>query len=119
KNKFGYDDTLDVFGVHGLGGTWGAIATGIFASTLVNSTGANGLVHGGGFTLLGHQLAAVGITMVYAPLMTFIIVSLLKPIMGIRVKEENEVAGLDVSEHGETGYAGPEQLLSAASALEG
>src|SRR5205085_11955191 len=89
KNKFGYDDSLDVFGVHGLGGTWGCIATGLFAATAVNSTGANGLFHGGGLTLLGHQLVAVVISLGYASIMTFLIISILKPVMGLRVDEEN------------------------------
>lgn len=118
KNKLGYDDTLDVFGVHGIGGTWGAIATGIFASVAVNSAGANGLTHGGGFGLLGKQLIAVVITMVYAPLATFIIASVLKAVMGLRAGVNEEEAGLDLALHGEAGYSGPESSGGGAAVLE-
>jgi Amt family ammonium transporter len=118
KNKLGYDDTLDVFGVHGLGGTWGAIATGIFASVAVNSAGANGLTHGGGVTLLGKQLIAVGITLVWATVATFIIASILKAVMGLRSNADEEEIGLDLGHHGESAYSGTEASGSAA-ALEG
>jgi Amt family ammonium transporter len=114
KNKFGYDDTLDVFGVHGLGGTWGAIATGIFASVAVNAAGADGLTHGGGFTLLGKQLLAVGITLVWATVATFIIASILKAVMGLRSNADEEEIGLDLGHHGESAYSGTEQSGSAA-----
>jgi Amt family ammonium transporter len=107
KSKFGYDDTLDVFGVHGMGGMWGAVATGLFASLAVNSAGANGLFTGGGFALLGKQALAILITVVYAGGLTFIIATILKKTMGIRVNAESEEAGLDLAEHGESGYAGP------------
>ncbi len=115
KNKFGYDDTLDVFGVHGLGGTWGAIATGIFASVLVNSAGADGLTHGGGFTLLGKQLTAVVVTLVWATVGTFIIATVLKALMGLRSKPDEEEAGLDLGHHGESAYSGAEGGGSAAA----
>lgn len=115
KNKFGYDDTLDVFGVHGLGGTWGAIATGLFASAAVNSAGANGLTHGGGVTLLGKQLIAVAITLVWATVATFIIASVLKAVMGLRSTAEQEEVGLDLGHHGESAYAGMEATGSAAA----
>jgi Amt family ammonium transporter len=117
KNKFGYDDSLDVFGVHGLGGTWGCIATGLFASKIINSAGADGVFSGGGMELLGHQLVAIVIALVWACVGTFIITTILKATMGLRVEDDGEIAGLDVSEHGETGYAGPESLASV-SALE-
>ncbi len=117
KNRFGYDDTLDVFGVHGVGGMWGALATGIFCAKGINAAGANGLLHGGGITQLGHQALAVVIAVAYAALATFLLASVLKPIMGLRVKEEAEDSGLDLALHGETGYSGPD-ALTAAAALE-
>jgi len=116
KTKLGYDDSLDVFGVHGVGGTWGALATGLFASKLVNSAGADGLFFGNP-ALVGKQLIAIVITMVYSMVVTFILVSILKAVMGLRVPAEEETTGLDVAEHGESGYAGPEALVTA-SALE-
>ncbi len=107
KHRFHYDDTLDVFGVHGIGGMWGALATGLFASVAVNAAGANGLFAGGGFTLLGKQLLAVGVSVGYAGTVTFLLVLILKKVMGLRVSEEAENAGLDLALHGEAGYNGP------------
>ncbi len=105
KNKFGYDDTLDVFGVHGVGGMWGALATGVFASKAINPAGADGLLNGGGTALLGKQFIGVGIAVVYAALMTFLIASLIRAVMGLRVSSSDEDAGLDVTQHGEEAYA--------------
>ncbi len=106
KSKFGYDDTLDVFGVHCVGGIWGAIATGLFAQKAVNSAGQNGLFFGGGATLLGHQIIAIAIALIVAALGTFVIASILKAVMGgIRVTGNDEEAGLDVSQHGEEAYS--------------
>ena len=107
KHRFHYDDTLDVFGVHGVGGMWGAIATGLFASVTVNAAGANGLFSGGGFTLLGKQLLAVGVSVGYAAVVTFVLVRILKATMGLRVSAEEENAGLDLALHGEAGYNSP------------
>ena len=105
KAKFGYDDTLDVFGVHGVGGIWGAIATGLFAQKAVNSAGADGLFFGGGAALLVKQFIAVGIAVVFAAVMTLLIGGLLKAIMGgLAVTPNDEEVGLDISEHGESGY---------------
>ena len=117
KHRLGYDDTLDVFGVHGIGGTWGAIATGLFASLAINASGANGLFTGGGFALLGKQLLAIGIVIVYAPLATFVIATGIKAVMGLRAEPEEEEAGLDLTQHGESGYSGPE-ALAPISVLE-
>jgi ammonium transporter, Amt family len=104
KSRFGFDDALDVVGVHGVGGTTGAILTGVFASLAVNSAGANGLLAGGGFALLGKQLVGVGATIVFSFAVSFIILKLLDSTMGIRVDADVEAGGLDVSEHAETGY---------------
>jgi Amt family ammonium transporter len=108
KNVFRYDDTLDVFGVHGVGGTWGALATGLFASTAINSAGANGLFYNGGFGLLGKQAIAVGVAIVYAAGVTLLLVLVLKAVMGLRVSPDEEEAGLDLAQHGEGGYNGLE-----------
>jgi ammonium transporter, Amt family len=104
KSRFKFDDALDVVGVHGVGGTTGAILTGVFASLAVNSAGANGLLFGGGFALLGKQLVGVGATITFSFTVSFIILKLLDATMGIRVDAETEAGGLDVAEHAETGY---------------
>ncbi len=113
KAKLGYDDSLDVFGVHGLGGTWGAIATGLFASKAVNAAGADGLFAGGGFALLGKQLIAIAIAIAIACIGTVILALLVKAIVGLRASGDAEEAGLDLAEHGESGYAGPSTDLDA------
>ncbi|MCW3053422.1 MAG: ammonium transporter [Chthonomonadales bacterium] len=105
KAKFGYDDTLDVFGVHGIGGIWGALATGLFASKAINSLGADGLFNGGGMTLLGRQFIGVGIAVAYAAVGTLVLGLILKATMGLRATPEAEDAGLDLSQHGEEAYS--------------
>ena len=107
KTKLGYDDALDVFGVHGIGGVWGAIATGLFASKAINSLGADGLFYGGGFGLLGKQLVAIGIAVAMAVVGTLIIGGILKATIGLRVSRDEEDTGLDLTQHGEEGYSGP------------
>lgn len=103
KPKLGYDDSLDAFGVHGIGGIIGALATGIFATTAVNSAGANGLLYGNPKQLL-IQLAAVGVTIVYSMVMTFVILKVIDIVMGVRVKAKDEAIGLDLSQHHESAY---------------
>jgi Amt family ammonium transporter len=103
KTKLGYDDSLDVVGVHGVGGTWGAIATGLFATKLVNEAGGDGLLHGNP-RQLWVQIVAVVVTWVLAIVMTTIILKVLDAVMGLRVSEEDEMAGLDLSQHSETAY---------------
>ena len=103
KGKLGYDDALDAFGVHGVGGTWGAIATGLFATAAVNGAGADGLFYGNG-ALLAKQFISVAVTWGYSFILTFIILKALDATMGLRVKEEDEVMGLDLTQHGENGY---------------
>ena len=97
------DDALDVFAVHGIGGIWGAMATGLFATVAVNAAGADGLFNGGG-TLILKQLAAVGATMAYSFIMTWVILWVLNKLMGLRVKSEDEELGLDEALHGEIAY---------------
>jgi Amt family ammonium transporter len=103
KSKFKYDDSLDVVGVHGVGGTLGALATGLFASKAINPAGANGLFFGNP-ELLGIQALTVISAMVYSFVVTLIILKVLDLTMGLRVSEEHEVNGLDLSQHGESGY---------------
>jgi len=103
KAKLGYDDSLDVVGVHGVGGTWGALATGLFATKLVNDAGGDGLLYGNP-KQLGIQFLAVVVTWVLAFVMTAVILKVLDAIMGLRVSEEDELVGLDLSQHSETAY---------------
>jgi len=104
KSRLGYDDSLDVVGIHGLGGTWGALATGLFASTKINPNGADGLFFGNAGQLWT-QFVSVIATMVFAFIMTLIILKLIDMVIGLRVSEEDEVKGLDVTLHNETGYS--------------
>jgi len=103
KSRFGYDDSLDVVGVHGVGGIFGAIATGIFASKVINPAGADGVIYGN-WALLRAQLIAVSATVVFAVIGTGIILFVLKALMGLRVTEEDERLGLDLSQHSESAY---------------
>jgi Amt family ammonium transporter len=106
KKKFGYDDSLDAFGVHGVGGTLGAILTGVFATRAcwdIDNGHALGLIEGESRVFMG-QLAAVGVTWIFSIVATFIILKVLDVTMGLRVTQQDEVAGLDISQHGEEGY---------------
>jgi Amt family ammonium transporter len=104
KTKLGYDDSLDVVGVHGIGGTWGALATGLFASKAINAAGNDGLFFGNPHQLW-IQFIAVAATWVFAIVGTFIILTILKAIMGLRVSGEEEQMGLDLSQHNEKSYS--------------
>jgi Amt family ammonium transporter len=104
RSRQNVDDSLDVWACHGLGGTWGAIATGIFATVAVNSAGANGLLYGnpGQFVT---QIIAVGVTWVYAFVMTVILAKVIDATIGLRVRDEEESVGLDISQHAEKAYS--------------
>ena len=105
KSAFGYDDSLDVFGVHGMGGTIGAILTGVFATRAVNDMAEGaplGLFEGG--SLLLPQIAATVITWIFAIVVTFVLLKILDATMGLRVEQEQEIEGLDLSQHNEEGY---------------
>jgi Amt family ammonium transporter len=104
KYKFGFDDALDVVGVHLVGGIVGSLAIGFFGSSKVNSLGLDGLFYGGGATLLGKQALGVGLVMAYSFVMTLIIGFVIEKTIGFRVKTENELAGVDLSEHAESAY---------------
>ena len=103
KTKFGYDDSLDAFGVHGIGGIFGALATGLFASKLINPAGADGLFNGNPKLLL-IQLGAVLFTLIYSLVVTFVILKVVDKLIGVRVSEKEEAIGLDLTQHKETAY---------------
>ena len=103
KPRFGYDDSLDVVGVHGVGGTWGALATGLFASKAINPAGNDGLFFGNP-AQLGIQFVSVLATLVLAIVGSYIILSIIKAVMGLRVADEEEMMGLDLSQHNERAY---------------
>lgn len=104
KTVMGYDDSLDVVGIHGLGGTWGALATGLFASTAVNPDGADGLFFGNPGQLWIQSVSVIA-TMVFAFVMTLVILKVVDLLVGIRVPQEDEERGLDLVLHNETGYS--------------
>jgi Amt family ammonium transporter len=106
RSKQAVDESLDVWACHGMGGTWGALAIGILATVAVNSAGADGLVYGGGASLLGKQAAAVAVVWVFSFVGTWILAKIVKALMGLRVREEEEIVGLDISQHGERAYGG-------------
>jgi len=102
KPMLGYDDTLDAFGIHGIGGTLGAILTGVFADPAINPAGT-GLLYGNPGQLWT-QIIAVGVTVLYSGIVTFLIFMVIKVVVGIRVDGEEEAVGLDESQHGERAY---------------
>ena len=103
KTKLGYDDSLDAFGIHGIGGTWGSIATGLWATTDVNPAGANGLFYGSS-DLLFAQLISTAVAYILAIVGTFIIFKVISLFMTVRADRDEEITGLDIGEHGEQGY---------------
>ena len=105
KFRFGFDDSLDVVGVHLVGGILGSLLLGFFADLAVNSAGADGVFFGGGVALLGKQALAVGVTLVYSFVLSFAIAKAIDLTIGLRVTEEDEVRGLDETQHAETAYA--------------
>ncbi|HRJ43499.1 MAG TPA: ammonium transporter [Caldilineaceae bacterium] len=104
RNKRGLDESLDVWACHGMAGTWGALATGLFATTAVNAAAADGLFYGNPNQFVV-QLITVVVTIVYAVAITFILTKVLGAIWGLSVSENEEEVGLDISEHGERAYA--------------
>jgi Amt family ammonium transporter len=103
KPRLGYDDSLDAFGVHGIGGIWGALATGLWATKSVNAAGANGLFYGnpGQFLI---QLKATLITVAYSLVVTLVLLKIVDVLAGLRASEDEERIGLDLTQHRETGY---------------
>ena len=107
KFRFGYDDSLDVIGVHLVGGILGSLLLGLFADQSINAAGRDGVFSGGGWGLMGEQLLAVGVTLVYSFAATWLICMVLKVALpgGLRVSEDDEEVGLDLTQHSEVGYA--------------
>ena len=105
KFRFGYDDSLDVVGVHLVGGMIGALLTGVFADTAINSAGTDGLLFGGGFELLGTQVVAVTATIAFSLVASLGILKFVQATVGLRVTEEEELGGVDLALHAEVGYA--------------
>jgi Amt family ammonium transporter len=102
KPRLGYDDSLDAFGVHGIGGLWGALATGLFATASVQA-GYNGLFYGNGHQF-GIQAIASLATIVYTGVLTFILFKITDKLFGIRATDYEESTGLDLTQHNETAY---------------
>lgn len=117
KEKLGYDDSLDAFGVHGIGGTWGSIATGLWATTEVNPAGADGLFYGETHLLFA-QVVSVIVAYALAIVGTYILFKIVSHFMKVRADETEEIAGLDVVEHGERGYASAMMPGSPIASLE-
>ena len=107
KFRFAYDDSLDVVAVHLVGGIIGSILLGLFADDAVNPAGKDGVFFGGGWGLFGEQVLAVGVVLVFSFVVSGLIGGVLKAALpgGIRVSEDDEAAGLDTTQHAETGYA--------------
>lgn len=105
KIKLGYDDSLDAFGCHGIGGIWGALATGLFCDPAINPCARNaGLFLGGGFSQVGIQLLSILVTIVLSGLVTFGALKLIARCTPLRVSAKDEIQGLDISQHGEDAY---------------
>jgi Amt family ammonium transporter len=104
KYKLGFDDSLDVVGVHLVGGLWGCLSIGFFGTSVVNSVGIDGLFYGGGATLLGKQAFGALFVLAYSFIMTLIIGFAIEKTIGLRVSRDSEVEGVDLNEHAETAY---------------
>lgn len=104
RKRLGFDDALDVWGVHGLGGTFGAIATGLFATTTVNAAGKDGLLYGGGGDLLVAQLISVAVVWAFAFGVTYVILKAMSKVMPLRMTKDEEKIGADIIQHGESAY---------------
>jgi ammonium transporter, Amt family len=104
KYKFGFDDSLDVVGVHLVGGIWGSLSVGFFGSQFVNSVGIDGLLYGGGSALLAKQALGVGVVAAYSFIVTLILGFIIEKTIGFRVSRDVEIEGIDLGEHAETAY---------------
>jgi Amt family ammonium transporter len=116
KFRFGYDDALDVVGVHAVGGMLGALLIGLFADTAFNKAGGDGLFAGGGLALLGKQAVAVLATLAFSFVGSFVLLKVTNALVGLRVTAEEEATGLDLTQHAEAGYAFSEGVGGFAAA---
>jgi len=103
KGKLGYDDSLDAFGVHGIGGIIGTLGAGFLAQKIINPSGADGLIFGNAHQLFV-QVVSIATAVLYSFVITFILLKLIDLAIGLRVSEEEETLGLDLSQHEESGY---------------
>ena len=103
KPAFGYDDSLDVFGVHGIGGIWGALAAGLWATNTVPGNETNGLFYGNA-AQIGIQIKAIVYTLVWSGVVSFILFKVVDAVFGIKASEHEERIGLDLTEHAEAAY---------------
>jgi ammonium transporter, Amt family len=103
KGKLGYDDSLDAFGVHGIGGMLGALCTGLWATVAINPAGADGVFHGGGKLLLWQFIAVVG-SFAFSFIVSYILLKVIDKTIGLRVNTEQESIGLDLTQHSESAY---------------
>lgn len=103
KSFFRYDDSLDVFGIHGVGGIWGTLATGLFAEKAVNEAGADGLLFGNPGLFLT-QCMLVAVTIAFAAAMTWALFKLVDVLLCVRVAKTEEIVGLDLTQHSESAY---------------
>jgi Amt family ammonium transporter len=104
KYKFGFDDSLDVVGVHLVGGIWGSLSIGLFGTHVVNSIGIDGIFYGGGTALLGKQALGVGLVLAYSFIVTLIIGFAIEKTIGFRISKDAEIEGIDLKEHAESAY---------------
>ena len=105
KFRYRYDDSLDVLGVHGIGGIVGMLLLGLFAARSVNASGTNGLFSGGGFHLLANQALATGVSIGFCFTLTYLIAQAVDRTIGLRVTVEQEIRGLDLAQHAEAAYS--------------
>ena len=118
RNRLNFDDSLDVFACHGMAGLTGTLLLGVFSLKSVNAAGADGLIAGNA-SLLGVQILGVIVAAGFAFVATMIILRVLQAVMGLRPSSADEEAGLDLSDHGETGYHGGEYGVSGAASSIG
>lgn len=117
KLRFGFDDTLDVVGVHAVGGIVGALLIGLLAEKSINAAGADGFFHGGGLTLLGNQAIAVSAAAAFAFVASWILLKLIDKTIGLRVSEDQETLGLDKGQHLEDGYVFDEPAIGDTTSV--
>jgi Amt family ammonium transporter len=113
KSRLGYDDSLDVVGVHMVGGVVGALLTGVFASLAINPAGADG-----GIAQLGRQATAIVVTLFFSFAATWLILKITDVLVGLRASEDDEEVGLDLSQHGEAAYAWTERAATPVGAAD-
>ncbi|NLI91684.1 MAG: ammonium transporter [Peptococcaceae bacterium] len=115
KEKLGYDDTLDCFGIHGIGGTWGTLAAGLFCTTALNPNSVNGVFYSGSFSQLGVQAVGVITTYAYAGIVTFLILKVVAAFTPLVASANEQESGLDITQHGESAYPDMDGMTSQSA----